>query len=144
MGVKKWLMQGRTLCIELEEMQAAKEKTLSEAVRTTSTIRSDTIQTAHNNNSEQKMINYTDYSYRLDELTKKLNNYRELLFELIWKIENPLYRIILIERYILGNTWETIAFKIGKTLRHTYRLHGEAITAAQKSFDNCKKIKKCH
>ena len=67
----------------------------------------------HNdNNAEIKLASYID---KHDELTQKINEETDKLFETkkeirlkIYQIKNPKYRLVLMKRYIRFKKWEQI------------------------------------
>ena len=71
---------------------------------------------------------------KIDEIDRKLDAdiaemttvWREI-HAAIAKVNNPTYRELLELRYLGFGTWEQIAEKMDKSLRHVYRLHGEAL-----------------
>lgn len=134
MKVKEWLQHGRNLNLEVQELKIAKEKAYAVAVNATSKTNPDKVQTANGNSAENKMLKYTQYSAELDERIEELQKYRVSMLKLIAAISNPIYRIVLLDRYINCFSWEDISFKLGKTIRHTYRIHGQALVKAQEHY----------
>ena len=70
---------------------------------------------------EQVQLHSALWSRRMDVLNT---------IEKIFSADEPItktYYILLTERYIDGKTWEQIAVDIGYTIRHVWRLHGEAL-----------------
>ena len=47
------------------------------------------------------------------------------------------YYKLLIARYIDFMSWEQIAVEIGYTIRHTWRLHGEALRRIERIIEQC-------
>ena len=66
---------------------------------------------------------------RLDALYKT----QQEISECIHKIENPVYRTLLIERYINCKKWEQIAEDMNYELSSVYKLHKKAVDAICKS-----------
>ncbi|OFL79140.1 hypothetical protein HMPREF2747_05565 [Fusobacterium sp. HMSC073F01] len=67
---------------------------------------------------------------KIIEMEKDLNelcNFQIKLSQTIDKMENTNERAVLRLRYILNQTWEEIAEKMGYTLRQIHRIHGNAI-----------------
>ena len=46
---------------------------------------------------------------------------------IIDKLDNPLKKRILMERYINGKTWEEVSELVSYAKTSTFRLHGEAL-----------------
>lgn len=58
---------------------------------------------------------------------KKLYQIQNEIYSSIDKIEDDKYFVVLYERYIALKTWEQIAEDNHYSIRHVYRLHGEAL-----------------
>ncbi len=72
------------------------------------------------------------YKSKLFELAEKLFSEKTEIFGVIIKLEKPPHRTILSLRYLTLLTWEEIAEEMDMSLRHIYRLHNEALLAAEK------------
>ena len=76
---------------------------------------------------------------RVDELERdivaeieSLEKSRRRISEQIEAVPNETYRTLLHERYELCWKWEKIAVDLNVSIRHVYRLHGEALQAFEK------------
>lgn len=81
----------------------------------------------------------SDYAAKYDEAVTELQEANRKMFERMSEIIQAIddmpadtpaaitERAILRKRYILGYGWEMIAVQIGKTYRHTTRMHGYAL-----------------
>ena len=56
------------------------------------------------------------------------------MLNLINRLDNTIYRTLLIARYINCKTWEQIADEMGYDLRWIYRLHGKALKAIESHY----------
>ena len=72
---------------------------------------------------------------------KKLFQHQNEIFSVIDEIEEDKYFLVLYERYILLKNWEEISHDNHYSLRHVYRLHGEALKKVSK-LTVCKKVLK--
>ena len=64
------------------------------------------------------------------EVAEKINlliEERKKIYDMVSSIQNPTYREVLIQRYILGKTWERIAVDMCYSYMQIYRIHGKAI-----------------
>ena len=61
--------------------------------------------------------------------------------EILVKIDNPLYRQVLSDRYIAGNRWDVISESAGYTCRQIFRIHGYALQEIDKIIQD---VTKCH
>ena len=57
----------------------------------------------------------------------ELSEVYDEISSVIMKVEDPLYRKILIFRYLDGMVWNDIADRVGYSARNIYRKHSEAI-----------------
>lgn len=74
------------------------------------------------------------YAARIDKAERKLNSRitqakkaREETIELIFKLEDPRGRAVLLDHYINGLTWEQTAESLHYSLAHIYNLKNKAI-----------------
>ena len=80
---------------------------------------------------------YSQAMYARDVVIQQLN----IVTKAIDKIDNPLYRQILSDRYIAGNRWDIIAESAGYTCRQIFRIHGYALQEIDKIIQD---VTKCH
>ena len=83
----------------------------------------------------------TASNYKLEECTQKIMDLQEELCsamadlvdvtceigKAIQKLDNYDYQDLLVNRYVLGKTWEKIAEDMNYGVRNVHRLHGEAL-----------------
>lgn len=83
----------------------------------------------------------TTSNYKLEECTQKIMDLQEELCsamadlvdvtceigKAIQKLDNYDYQDLLVNRYVLGKTWEKIAEDMNYGIRNVHRLHGEAL-----------------
>lgn len=83
----------------------------------------------------------TASNYKLEECTQKIMDLQEELCsamadlvdvtceigKAIQKLDNYDYQDLLVNRYVLGKTWEKIAEDMNYGIRNVHRLHGEAL-----------------
>lgn len=134
MTVKEWLQYGRKLNDEVEQLKYAQRQALELACETSIDMNNEKVQTSGGNATERKFIAYADYSKMLDEKIDELVDYRVRMLNLINRLDNTIYRTLLIARYINCKTWEQIADEMGYDLRWIYRLHGKALKAIESHY----------
>ncbi len=78
---------------------------------------------------------------KIVDLENKINDYidrlvsaKEAIAVVVSQTDNEVYTVLLEQRYILHETWETIAEKMGYSLRHTTRLHNDAMECLQRLY----------
>lgn len=81
--------------------------------------------------SQSKMADTVD---KIIDLQREINDDIDTLVDLkrdivkaIKTVSNPEYQTILEQRYLCYCAWERIAFEMGYSLQHTFRLHTKAI-----------------
>ena len=75
------------------------------------------------------------YEVKILDLRGKLLQRRIETVELIGHMEHPDLEQILYLRYVQLKRWETIAYEMGYTWRHTLRLHGTALQEVNKLLE---------
>ena len=85
---------------------------------------------------ENALVKLIDLEYEINDDIDRLVDLKREMAVLIAKIGDPSYRILLELRYLVGNTWEEIALRMGYDLRWVYRLHGRALQEVELEFGN--------
>ncbi len=134
MTVKEYFSKGRKLNFEIKELMFAKNNAFDLACSATPALGGERVQSSAKNSSEEKIITYANYSAEIEKRVMKLCKYRLDMINLISKLENPIHRTILFDRYINCLSWEEIACRLEMTKRHIYRLHGKALAAADVEY----------
>lgn len=127
MTVREWFEKGRKLDKEVSALKEAKQKAFELAYGTSADTGNERVQQSHGNTTEDKFTAYADYSRQLEERTAKLLCYRKKMHEVIDKVDNPVYRALLTERYINCKTWEQVADDMGNSVRWIHRLQKRAL-----------------
>ncbi len=135
MTVKEYFQKGRKLNFEIKELILAKNNAFDMACSVTAAPSDERVQTSTKNSSELKFINYSQYVETIEKRVMELCEYRLNMLQLISKLDNVLHRTLLIDRYINCLSWEEIALCMEMTERHIYRLHGNALIAAEREYN---------
>ncbi len=85
-------------------------------------------QAEENNCSAEHALVYT---MQIQEQTEMLYSVKLELFECIMRLEERSHRVLLTLRYLSFLTWDEIAEILEVNVRHVYRLHREALLAAE-------------
>lgn len=135
MTVKEYLLRGRKLNDEVEQLKYARRQALELACGASVGYDVEKVQTSQVNTVEKKFIAYADYSKLLDEKIDELSDYRAKMLKLINKLENTTYRTLLIARYINCKTWELIAEEMSYSdVWVRTRLHSDALQELEKYY----------
>lgn len=124
---KAFLLKGRKLNYEVEQLKTARREALQLACGISVDYSVERVQTSTDNSIERKFVAYSEYSRLLDEKVEELITYRMMMLKLIKELGDSTYRTLLIARYINCKTWEEIAEDMGYDVRHIHRLHGAAL-----------------
>lgn len=80
---------------------------------------------------------------RIIDLENKINDYidrlvssKEAIASVVAQADNEVYSVLLERRYILHETWEVIAEKMGYSRRHITRLHDDAMKYLERLYPN--------
>lgn len=80
---------------------------------------------------DSNMVNKIDKILQVEELIKnkveELKKFQANLYLKILKLDNTNEKILLQARYILNETWEEIAERLGYSVMHIHRIHKKAL-----------------
>lgn len=132
---KQWLNRGYKLRETIRILEKAQMRAYDIVTGTTITL-SERVQESHGNGTENKLITYADYCKQIDCHKTDLFDILKQITNVIMKVDNNIYKNILISRYINFETWEIIAQNIGYSYKQTQRLH-------KKSLQKVKDVLEC-
>ena len=137
--MKEYLNKVRTIDKEIDAKEEIKEQMRRRLVNVKATqYREIDVMGGERKTSEDRILDYIEYSEQINELIDKLIGIKMTVVEEIERIDDGLYRTLLTERYINNKNWENVADILGYDERHTLRLHNDAL----REFDRCNQ--KCH
>ncbi len=114
MDTKDWLNQGRFLNREIRALRDALDK--AEAM---ADFCGDTFSNT--------------YKSRLNKKISELSRANSDIFSAIYKVDNDILRILLIERFINNKTWENVSVRLGYDFYHVVkRLYPKAVAEVDK------------
>lgn len=141
MTAREYLKQSFYINKEIDENILQLEELDSDICRCTQ-IFTDMPPGVHNdNNAEIKLAAYID---KHDELTQKINEETDKLFETkkeirlkIYQIKNQKYRLVLMKRYIRFKKWEQIQEELGyEELSSVHKVHRKSLVEFIKIHGN--------
>ncbi len=132
MTKKEYLKKGYRINLEIETKKEVLEELKSnldglQAIKLTEKVQGGPIK------DDSGIVNKMNKIIEMEKDLNELCNFQIKLSQTIDKMENTNERAVLRLRYILNQTWEEIAEKMGYSLRQVTRIHGEAL----KSFKLC-------
>nr|DAY01422.1 MAG TPA: Protein of unknown function (DUF1492) [Caudoviricetes sp.] len=141
MTAVEYLKQSFYINKEIDENIMQLEEIDSDICRCTQVFTDMPPGTHNENNVEIKLAAYLD---KRVELTQKINEETDKLFDIkneirlrIYRIKNPKYRLILMKRYIRFKKWEQIQEELGyKELKSVYNVHKKAMGEFIKLYGN--------
>ena len=96
------------------------------AVRT-SAITDVKVQESRSGRYDDKYMRYFEVAESIDERIDELVDLKMKISNEIDLIDDPLYRLVLRNRYINLLTFEDIASMLNKSIRYIYQVHGDAL-----------------
>lgn len=89
-----------------------------------------------------------DFPQEINADIDKLVDLRHEIYREIKLVEDEKYRAVLIRKYLLLDSWDMTAARLGYTKRHVYRLHDESLDAFAEILLKKEKmsvnVTKCH
>lgn len=136
--VKEYLNKVRTIDKEIDAKEEIKEQMRKRLVNVKATqYREIDVVGGERKTSEDRILDYIEYSEQINELIDKLIDVKMTVVEEIENIDDGLYRTLLTERYINNKNWDDVAGILGYDSRHTLRLHNDALRAFSRVNQTC-------
>ncbi|NBK26591.1 MAG: hypothetical protein EOM68_31845 [Spirochaetia bacterium] len=69
------------------------------------------------------------------EINRDIDRFVDMKREYMWiinEIRNPVFQLVMEQRYLCCRTWEKISEELGYEMRSLHRLHGEALKVAER------------
>lgn len=139
--IKEYLNKVRTTDKEIDAKEEIKEQMRKRLVNIKATqYREIDVMGGERKTSEDRILDYIEYSEQINELIDKLIDMKMTVVEEIENIDDGLYRTILTERYINNKNWEVVASILGYDERHTLRLHNDALREFERCNETCQQM----
>lgn len=127
---KNYLKRIEQCDARINAMQDKMDDLYDQATRITPTLKQDVVSGGGNHDkvgdAAAKIVDLQN------EINRQIDYYVDLqrtANDLLNKLQDHVHYTILYRRYMLGDSWATIAEEIGKSERQTNNLHGEALLA---------------
>lgn len=82
---------------------------------------------ARNDKMERLAVQLAEYETKFQQELSRMWSYSMGIINALDQLQDQKHQTILYRRYIKGETWECIAYEMGISWRHCYRLHGRAL-----------------
>lgn len=137
MTAKEYLGQIRVLDAKIDNMQRQLDD-LREMITATGGI--DYTRERVDSSPEQdqlaaRMARYIDMGNKIDKEIDRLIDMKYRIVKQINLLKDDRYIILLDLRYVRLLSWEQISSIMGYSLRHVYEIHGEALSAFNRTID---------
>lgn len=128
---KAWLNRNYDTALEIEAIKRRLERMNSDLEKVTRPLKVKEVIEANNpgNSQEDKMVDYIELSEDLAGRLTYLMSLDAQTMRIIEKVESPILRTILIERYINRLNWNQIKTKLHKDGGWVFELHRQALDA---------------
>ena len=136
MTAKEWLSRGYKLDKEINALITAHDRAFELACIASKSNTDERVQTSRLNVSENKYIEYSDYSREIDIRIDRLIQIKREIQTAIDRVDDTVLRALLIERYINFKTWEQVAeaMKLSEKWVRT-SIHDRALAAIDEVRD---------
>lgn len=124
MNAKSFLIRARTIDRELNALNEAREVMVAQLTKATRTLTGDTVQSTKDPHKFDKL---GELAEAIEYRTKELDKVKAEILETVNKVNDPLSRVVLIERYINIKSFERVAVDVNVSIRNIWRIHGRAL-----------------
>ena len=138
MTAKEYLQQIYTIRCKIKRLEASRQEIRADLYSIKSPAPDSVrVQTTVSGDKELKLIARVDEIERdlvseIESLTEK----KKAIIEEIEEVPVENYKQLLFDRYVLCQKWEKIACDYDKGIRWIYRMHGKALAAFEKVWDD--------
>ncbi|MCR5355771.1 MAG: DUF1492 domain-containing protein [Lachnospiraceae bacterium] len=128
MTAKEYLSQAYRLDLEINNKIEIMDSMHSLATKATSTFSLVPPSGTRNvHRLEDTLAKIVDMDIEINKKIDKLVDLKKEIIDVIGRVDNREYRLLLEMRYLRFMTWEEIAIDLGYNIRHIYRIHREAL-----------------
>lgn len=127
MTTKEWLKRARILNKEINQLLIAKQEAYENALGIAVDTSKESVQSSKGNTTENKLVHLLEYDFLLNKRIDELVGIKKEILQVINRVENTVYRALLIAYYINCKTWDEVAKELNYDIRHIHRLHGWAL-----------------
>lgn len=128
MTAKEWLSRSLTIDRELARLNESREKMIAKLTKATQTITGDVVQSSKDPHAFDRL---GELAEKIEKDTRELDRVLAEIHDVIMEVEQPLPRLVLIERYINLKRFERIAVDNNISIRNVWRIHGRALRLAE-------------
>lgn len=126
-SINELLNEIRFSNIEIKSLISLKNKIESNASSINSNISEKVSGSKKSDRTANFIVDYVDLEKVIDEKLKILTDAKKIALNTINRLNNPLQRVILIERYFNDESWKSISIIIGRSEKWAKQTHDKAI-----------------
>jgi hypothetical protein len=133
MKAKEYLSKAYKLDYRIDCKLRQSEELRDLATRATASIHAERVSgTKQRSPMENAIVKLVDLEHEINADIDRLVDLKREIIDLIAKVENMDYQVLLENRYLNFMTWEAIAESMGFTVRNIYFMHGKALKEVDK------------
>lgn len=118
---------------EISTLQEVRQNIIDKLTSTTANYSGEVVQSSKD---PHKFDAFVELDNHIDNRLRQLCKVQTEIMDAISKVESPVYRNILLMRYIENREWHEIEDRIGYEHSYTTRLHGAALAEISKVCQN--------
>lgn len=133
---KEYLRQLRVFSIKIQQKKDELESLKAAAENVTASIDNERVQTSPKDRMPEDISRIVDLESEIYKDIQELLILKNKIINEIQELSNPVYIEILYKRYVEYKSLEEIAVRMSYSYRQIKRLHGYALQAFRKQFQN--------
>ena len=124
MTTKQWLSRALRIDGEIYSLMETRDREKQKLTSITAKLTGDPVQTTHDPHKFDRLV---ELNAAIDKLIDNQLAIKAEIITAIGLLNKPIYRRILLLKYVDGMTFPAIAEAVHISQRHTERLHGRAL-----------------
>ncbi|MEG1967226.1 MAG: hypothetical protein RR142_06090 [Clostridia bacterium] len=128
MTAKEWLMRAWRIDNEIAALEHARQRAYERCTSITSRPKDDVVQSG-GADADAPLVTLVELECEIDRHIDLLVATKTEILTVIGKVDNSVFRTLLIERYLNFKTWERIAVDMNYSYRQIIYIHGSALLA---------------
>ena len=133
---KEYLRQLRVFSIKIQQKKDELESLKAAAENVTASIDNERVQTSPKDRMPEDISRIVDLESEIYKDIQELLILKNKIINEIQELSNPVYIEILYKRYVEYKSLEEISVELSYSYIHVKRLHGYALQAFRKQFQN--------
>ena len=131
MTAKEWLNRARRADLEVRALVEARDAEREKVERVVQSLSGTVVS---GTKDPHRFDRLAALECELDKMIDRMVDIKAEAVREIARVQNPMFRTVLILRYIKGMTFEEIAQEVGCSHRHACRIHGRALLKMEETW----------